>query len=153
MRVQYSLLLLFCNTLCFEEKPTRGCFELQVISGLVKFVPIDAMMDRMVIVCCNLQPAMMRGISSNGMVMCASDQNHEKCDPLIPPAGVAIGEKVTFEGFENLPLEIIKPKQKLLEKLFPDLVTDAEGIPNYKGVPFQSSAGSITSTISSGFVR
>lgn len=116
-------------------------------------MPIDAMVNRLVIVCCNLQPANMRGISSNGMVMCASDQDHTKCDPLIPPTGAQIGERVTFEGFENPPSEKIKPKQKILEKLFPDLVTDREGQPNYQGVPFGSSAGLITSTIPNGLVR
>lgn len=111
------------------------------------------MQDRLVVVCCNLKPAKMRGILSSGMVLCASDQNHEVCDPLIPPEGVAIGEKVVFEGYDGAPSEEIKPKQKILEKLFPDMVTNAEGVPNYKGVPFGSSKGIIKSTVPNGLVR
>ena len=51
---------------CGEEKPR------QVISGLVKFVPLEEMQNRMVVILCNLKPAKMRGILSEAMVMCAS---------------------------------------------------------------------------------
>jgi tRNA-binding EMAP/Myf-like protein len=43
-----------------------------VVSGLVNYVPIEEMQDRMVVVLCNLKPAKMRGVESNGMVLCAS---------------------------------------------------------------------------------
>ncbi len=39
-----------------------------MVSGLVKFVPIDKMRDRRVVVVCNLKPAKMRDIMSYGMV-------------------------------------------------------------------------------------
>lgn len=125
----------------------------QVISGLVKFVPIEKMQDRMVIVVCNLKPANMRGILSSGMVLCASDESHEKCDPLIPPEGVSIGEKVTFQGYTDPPSEEIKPKQKILEKLFPDLVTDDQGVAKYKEASFETTKGVVTSIIPKGLVR
>ena len=51
---------------CGEEKPR------QVISGLVKHIPIEEMQNRPVIILCNLKPAKMRGIVSEAMVMCAS---------------------------------------------------------------------------------
>lgn len=43
-----------------------------IISGLVNFIPIEEMQNRMVVVLCNLKPAKMRGIESHGMVLCAS---------------------------------------------------------------------------------
>lgn len=49
-----------------EEQPRT------VVSGLVNFVPIEEMQDRLVVVLCNLKPAKMRGIESSGMVLCAS---------------------------------------------------------------------------------
>lgn len=49
-----------------EEKPRT------IVSGLVNFVPIEEMQNRMVVVLCNLKPAKMRGIESQGMVLCAS---------------------------------------------------------------------------------
>lgn len=49
-----------------EEKPRT------VVSGLVNFIPIEEMQNRLVVVLCNLKPAKMRGIESQGMVLCAS---------------------------------------------------------------------------------
>lgn len=49
-----------------EEQPRT------IVSGLVKFVSINEMQDRLVVVLCNLKPAKMRGIESSGMVLCAS---------------------------------------------------------------------------------
>lgn len=43
-----------------------------VVSGLVNYVPIDQMKNRLVVVLCNLKPAKMRGVESAGMVLCAS---------------------------------------------------------------------------------
>ncbi|KAG1659459.1 hypothetical protein FOA52_007929 [Chlamydomonas sp. UWO 241] len=124
-----------------EEKPR------QVISGLVKFVPQEKMEGRRVLVVCNLKPAKMREIMSYGMVLCASNNTHDLVDPVLIPEGVPNGEAVTFEGFPGPPEEQVNPKKKLLEKLFPDMVTDAAGVPNFKGAVFMTSKGPITSTI------
>lgn len=43
-----------------------------IVSGLVNFVPIEEMKDRMVVVLANLKAANLRGVSSHGMVLCAS---------------------------------------------------------------------------------
>ncbi|GAX75792.1 hypothetical protein CEUSTIGMA_g3235.t1 [Chlamydomonas eustigma] len=124
-----------------EEKPR------QVISGLVKFVPQDKMQGRRVLVVCNLKAAKMRDVMSYGMVLCASNDAHDQVDPVIPPQGVPNGERIVFEGFPGPPLEEVNPKKKILEKLFPDMKTDAGGVPNYKGAYFMTSKGPVTSTI------
>lgn len=43
-----------------------------IVSGLVDFVPLNEMENRMVVILANLKPANLRGISSHGMVLCAS---------------------------------------------------------------------------------
>lgn len=43
-----------------------------IVSGLAKWVPIEQMENRLVAVLCNLKPAKMRGVESQGMVLCAS---------------------------------------------------------------------------------
>ncbi|KAG8451622.1 hypothetical protein GDO86_003713 [Hymenochirus boettgeri] len=43
-----------------------------VVSGLVKYVPADQLLGRSVVVLCNLKPQKMRGIESQGMLLCAS---------------------------------------------------------------------------------
>ena len=40
-----------------------------IVSGLVKFVPIEEMRDRLVVVLCNLKPAKMRGVFSEGLFL------------------------------------------------------------------------------------
>jgi methionine--tRNA ligase beta chain len=56
---------LYLESIDLGEKDPR-----QVISGLVKWVPLEAMQHRRVAVVCNLKPAKMRGVLSNGMVRC-----------------------------------------------------------------------------------
>lgn len=43
-----------------------------IVSGLAKYVPIEQMENRLVAVLCNLKPAKMRGVESQGMVLCAT---------------------------------------------------------------------------------
>lgn len=43
-----------------------------VVSGLVHFVPKEQLQDRLVVLLCNLKPQKMRGVESQGMVLCAS---------------------------------------------------------------------------------
>lgn len=43
-----------------------------IISGLVKFVTVEELDQRLVAVLCNLKPSKMRGILSEGMVLCTS---------------------------------------------------------------------------------
>nr|GMD82326.1 Retrovirus-related Pol polyprotein from transposon TNT 1-94 [Ipomoea batatas] len=65
-----------------------------VVSGLVKYIPLEEMQNRKVFVLCNLKPATMRGIKSQAMVLAASNNDHTKrrgCRPeaLLPPCGKA----------------------------------------------------------------
>ena len=43
---------------------------MQIVSGLVKFVPKEEMQGRKVLVLANLKPAKLRGVLSSGMVRC-----------------------------------------------------------------------------------
>jgi len=48
----------------------------------------------------NLKPAKMRGVMSEGMVMCASSP--DKVEIIDPPNGVEIGDRVTVEGYPGI---------------------------------------------------
>lgn len=111
-----------------EEKPR------QVISGLVKFVPIEEMQNRKAIILCNLKPSKMRGIVSEAMVMCASTP--ERVEILMPPEGSKPGDVVTVEGFERNPDAQLNPKKKIFETCAPDLKVDGNGVAVYKGSPW-----------------
>lgn len=96
----------------------------QVISGLVKFVPIEEMRDRWVVGVCNLKPASMRGVKSYAMLLCASSKDHTTVEPCLPPPGSAVGDKVEVEGYEGgTPLEQLNPKKKIFEWYQPSLLT------------------------------
>ncbi|XP_055353294.1 aminoacyl tRNA synthase complex-interacting multifunctional protein 1-like [Paramacrobiotus metropolitanus] len=105
-----------------------------IVSGLVKHVPIEEMRNRLVIVLCNLKPAKMRGVTSEGMVMCASTP--DKVELLIPPNGSQPGDRVTFDGYPGTPDDQLNPKKKIWETVAPDLTVDANKTAIYKGVPF-----------------
>lgn len=104
-----------------------------VVTGVVKFVPIDQMENRKVIVLCNLKPSKIRGEVSQAMVMCASTP--EKVEILDPPADAQPGDKVIVPGYEGVAETQINPKKKILEKILPDLRVDANCRACYKGNP------------------
>lgn len=102
-----------------------------IVSGLVKFVPIEEMQNRIVVVMCNLKPAKMRGITSEGMVMCASTP--EKVEVLSAPPGSVPGDLVHCEGYARAPDAQLNPKKKIFETVAPDLRTNDDLIACYKG--------------------
>ena len=52
-----------------EEKPRT------IVSGIAKYYTPEDMVGKQVIVVTNLKPAKLRGIESQGMVLCAEDEN------------------------------------------------------------------------------
>eukprot|EP00887_Chlorella_sp_A99_P006267 scaffold3.g6267.t1 len=125
-----------------------------IVSGLVKYVPLDAMRDRLVIVLTNLKPRNMRGVKSNGMVLCASNADHTAVEPLAPPAGAAVGERCFFgEGGEGQ-AEPANPnqvqKKKMWEAVQPLLRTRDDGVAAFDGTPMLTSAGPVTAATLTG---
>jgi len=114
---------------CGEAEPR------QVISGLVKHIPIEQMQKRPCIVLCNLKPAKMRGIMSHAMVMCASTP--EKVEILCPPSNSKPGDKITVNGFPGTPDQQLNPKKKVFEAIQPDFLVSPEGNALYKSVEWK----------------
>ncbi|ODV79421.1 nucleic acid-binding protein [Suhomyces tanzawaensis NRRL Y-17324] len=84
-----------------------------ICSGLVKYVPLEDMQERYVVVIANLKPVAMRGIKSMGMVLCAS--NESTVEFVNPPAGSKAGDKLFFESFDGTPEKQLNPKKKVWE--------------------------------------
>ncbi|XKL61834.1 hypothetical protein PGB90_001667 [Kerria lacca] len=125
-----------------EEKPRT------IVSGLVKFVPIGEMLNRMVVVLCNLKSAKMRGVESSGMVLCASLENDTEkiIEPLIPATGSQIGNRVFVEGYETgIPDVMLNPKKKIWEKIQVNLKTSSNLTAEWLGKPLYTDAGKVTS--------
>ncbi|XP_010505817.1 PREDICTED: aminoacyl tRNA synthase complex-interacting multifunctional protein 1 isoform X2 [Camelina sativa] len=119
----------------------------QVVSGLAKFCNPDDLTNRLVALITNVKPGKLRDVMSQGLVLCASSEDHSVVEPLLPPAGAKPGERVSFAGIEGKPEDVLNPKKKQLEKITPGLYTDENGVATYKGIPFMTSAGPCTSSI------
>ncbi len=52
------------------------------------------MINRKVVVLCNIKPSKLRGVVSSGMLWGATDSNHSKVELLDPPSNVKIGERI-----------------------------------------------------------
>ncbi|CAN6597764.1 tRNA-aminoacylation cofactor Arc1p [Trichomonascus vanleenenianus] len=98
-----------------EEGPRTVC------SGLVKYIPIEQMQDRKVVVVANLKPVSMRGIKSTAMVLCASDEN--TVEFVNPPADSKAGDKIFFETYDTEPEKQLNPKKKIWEQIQPGFTT------------------------------
>ncbi|XP_042387456.1 probable methionine--tRNA ligase [Zingiber officinale] len=106
-----------------EESPRT------VVSGLVKYIPLEEMQNRKVCVLCNLKPATMRGIKSQAMVLAASNDDHTKVELVDPPSSAKVGERVTFLGYSGEPNSVLNAKSKVWEKLQVDLQSNKEWLP------------------------
>ncbi len=128
---------LWCEKVDLGESQPR-----QILSGLRKFYSKEEMQDRIVLVLCNLKKRNLVGVSSHGMVLCASNADHTAVEFVIPPDGAKVGERVTFEGYDgDAVAENPFAKKKMLEKLAPDLKTDDNGTVVWKGAKSVTSAG------------
>lgn len=57
------------------------------------------MQDRLAVFMCNLKAAKMRGILSNGMIMCANGD--ERTEILVPPPGSQVGDRVYAKDYKG----------------------------------------------------
>lgn len=127
----------------FVEKIDCGFPEtLTVCSGLVGFVTADELKDRLVIVLCNVKPVKMRGIDSNGMIMCAHGDG--KVEVLSPPTGSVVGDLIECDGYTRKPDSGLKKKH--FDTIAESLTTNDQLLACYKGVPLTVAGnGNITS--------
>uniref|UniRef100_A0ACD5UQL0 Uncharacterized protein n=1 Tax=Avena sativa TaxID=4498 RepID=A0ACD5UQL0_AVESA len=126
-----------------EEQPRTIC------SGLVKYLSLDQLQDSNVIVLANLKPRNMRGIKSNGMLMCASDASHETVELLTPPEGSVPGERVWFGSEDDKSLQSEPAtgnqvqKKKIWESVQPHLKTTDNCTTVLGEHPMRTSAGKV----------
>ena len=118
-----------------------------IVSGLTKYVPIQSMAGRSVVVVCNLKPRNMRGVTSAGMILCASNADHTEVSPISPPEGCEPGESITFAGHTLAPVDAGNRATKAFEKCAEHLFVDENGLATYSGIPFMTSKGPVTSSL------
>ena len=107
---------LYVSTIDLGEAEPRT-----ICSGLVKYVPLEEMQQRLVVVVANLKPVKMRGIASAGMVLCASTDTTVELTK--PPADAKAGDRLCFHGFTGTPEALLNPKKKIWEMFQPGFTT------------------------------
>jgi methionine--tRNA ligase beta chain len=83
---------LYCEQIDVGEDAVR-----MIASGLVPHYTLEEMMNRRLIVVCNLKPRNLVGFKSHGMVLCAAKMGadgKEKVEFIDPPANARIGERI-----------------------------------------------------------
>eukprot|EP00605_Chrysophyceae_sp_TOSAG23-4_P000453 GSChrysophyteH1.ASY1.ANO1.511.1 assembled CDS len=114
----------------------------EVASGLRAYYEISEMIDRNVLVVCNLKPAKMVGFESAGMVLAAKADDGSKMELVAPPADAAVGERVFLDGVDGEAWSANKvTKKKVWNAVMPDLRTDESGAVVWRGSPVMTSAG------------
>lgn len=108
---------LYVSTVDLGESEPRT-----VVSGLVKYIPLEAMQGRRVVCVCNLKPAAMRGIKSSAMVLAASPkvgvgETKDIVELVTPPESSKPGDVLSFAGFEGEPEAQLNPKKKIFETI------------------------------------
>jgi aminoacyl tRNA synthase complex-interacting multifunctional protein 1 len=128
---------LFCEEIDIGEASPR-----QIASGLRAHYSVDDLPGQRVLVLANLKSRNMMGFPSHGMVLCASNSDGA-VQFIEPPDDAQVGERIFVDGYDGEPAtENQVLKKKMLEVIFPDLKTDENGVPCYKGIPLSTSAGS-----------
>jgi len=126
-----------------------------IVSGLVAYCTVEQLLNRNVVVLCNLKPRPLKGITSFGMLLCASTKEGEEksaVEPLLVPEGAKVGELITFAGHKPEPEPAGNRASKAFTKVADDLFVDDGGLATFKGTPFMTSSGAITSSMKKGSI-
>jgi aminoacyl tRNA synthase complex-interacting multifunctional protein 1 len=99
----------------------------------------------------------MRGVKSDGMLLCASNADHTAVEPLDPPAGSSPGDRLGFDVEGGRPGEAPAPvspnqvaKKKVWEGVQPDLATSAGRVAQWKGAAMVGPGGGVVTCASLG---
>lgn len=123
-----------------------------IVSGLVAFCTAEQLLNSNVVVLCNLKPRPLKGITSYGMLLCASNKEHTEVEPLVVPAGAKIGELITFVGHKSEPEAPGNRASKAFSKVAEELFVDDGGLATFAGTPFMTAAGPVTSSMKKGSI-
>jgi tRNA-binding EMAP/Myf-like protein len=112
------------------------------------FSPEQDIEGQLVVVLANLKSRNMAGVASHGMLLCASDDSHEKVELLVCPEGAVPGERIKFGAWDaeqaEAHTENQMKKKKTWEKVAPGLRTTDGCVAAYKDLEMVTSAGAVT---------
>ncbi|KAM4714036.1 aminoacyl tRNA synthase complex-interacting multifunctional protein 1 [Anableps anableps] len=107
-----------------------------VVSKLGGLKDLNQLQGSLGVFLCNVKASKMRGVVSQGRLLCCSASD-VSVELLVPPAGSAPGDRITFLNYPGEPDGELSSKQKIWELLHPDLQVDSKGVASYKGCGFE----------------
>ncbi|KAL3097869.1 hypothetical protein niasHS_000604 [Heterodera schachtii] len=108
-----------------------------VIAGLVKFVGLEELQNRLVVCLCNLRPSKKRGIDSHAMILCASTE--QKVEPLeLSDQSSPPGSLIICPNFARQPDKVLK--KSIWEEIALDMLVSGTGECVFKGTPLRVDA-------------
>ncbi|XP_076580956.1 aminoacyl tRNA synthase complex-interacting multifunctional protein 1 [Chaetodon auriga] len=108
----------------------------KVVSKLGGKADLEELQGSLAVLLCNVKACKMRGVVSQARLLCCSTAG-DIAEPLVPPTGSTPGDRVTFLDYPGGPDRQLQSKQRVWERLQPDLQVDARGVANYKGCRFE----------------
>ena len=132
-----------------RTKSTFGCRDRKTLSTDCLLLSAQDIEGKLVVVLANLKSRNMAGVSSHGMLLCASDSSHESVELLVCPPGSVPGERIKFGDWETTTqaeahTENQMKKKKTWEKVVTQLRTTDGCVAAYKELHMATSAGPVT---------
>ena len=114
----------------------------EIASGLRDFYSLDDMLDRKVLVVCNLKATKLVGFTSNGMILAAKSEDGSTVELIDVPGDAAVGERIYIDGLSGEPLSSTQvKKKKVWEAVSNGLRTGEGGIATWDGKKMMTTAG------------
>lgn len=109
---------------------------------------LEELKSKEVVVLTNMKSSKLRGVESEGLVLCAF--NESKYEPLKVPAGSNVGDRIFIEGYNNTTNDVaqLNPKKKVWDKIQNELKTNSDGEVMWKEFSMMTISGErITSSL------
>lgn len=115
------------DSLCILKVDVGTVAPRSIVSNLLTYYKLDELQGLEVVVLTNMKASKIRGVESEGLVLCAS--NEKKFEPLKVPSGSAIGDRLFIQGYNNTNAEVaqLNPKKKVWDKIQSELKTNSDG--------------------------
>ena len=127
-----------------------------IASGLrAYYETAEELVDRKVLVVCNLKAAKLAGFASNGMVLCASSEGGETVAFVEPPEDAELGARVLMEGSEAVePAGPNKVQKKKLMQAAAEELRAIDAVAHAHGKPLVvAGARCVSPTVESGNIN
>lgn len=137
-----SIYRLYCEEISFgSDLPVRT-----IASGLRDYYTTDQLLNRKVVVVCNLKDAKLQGFVSQGMVLATKNIELNNTELIDVPIDSMVGERIFLDGVEQEPAWPVNPikKYKVWESVALNLKTNDECVATWNGYSLMTSSGCCT---------